>query len=82
MGEPVIPDICDEPKTYWLLVEDQYVSFGRGDVYSYASTIHNRGKYTNNPNPLNNFDITVSLLYPSSAGAVVDMTFLDTGIHV
>ena len=68
LGEPVIPDICDEPKTYWLLVEDQHVSFGKGDVYSYASTIHKRAKYTDYPNPLNNFDVTVNRGYFGHGG--------------
>ncbi len=79
LGEPVIPDICDEPKTYWLLVEDQHVSFGKGDEYSYASTLHKRAKYTGNPNPHNNFEVTLSLISPDSAGVVVEMVFLDTG---
>ncbi len=82
LGEPAIPDICDDPKMFWLLIEDQYVSFGTGDVYTYASTIHKRKKFVEYPNPYYNFDVTVSLLYPGSAGTVAEMTIIDTGTYI
>ena len=81
LGRPAIPDICDEPALYWVLIEDNRCTLGTGTEYTVDSTVHERREFATAATKFEKFDVTVSMMYTESAGTVVEMLIYIPGSY-